>query len=172
MRTLVLAILASGCGWPDPGPSCDRVADHVLSLMAPVDDQGREVVAAIRARCTADRWPEAVRYCLTSTESLAKPNQCKAKLDEAQRTKLDAELLAAQRRTLPEACTRYEHAVDQLAGCEAVPRQVRDELRSNLASARAMWSNRQDKRELHAICASALRAVKVAAIDCAGSEQW
>lgn len=159
-----------GCRKPKENPSCTAVADHVMSLMVPADDYARDVREVFVARCEADKWPAAMRTCLRSTQGIHSPRNCKQQLSGEQAKRLDDDLAVAEQRqrarTLPPVCGQYEELLVKVATCDALPQDVRDSLAQKLAAAKQEWTTAPDKSRYGPICASALRAVRLAAASC------
>jgi hypothetical protein len=104
-RCLAL-VLVTACGsTPKPAPqvkgpsTCDRVADHEISLMsasqkAPPEqlDPFRKVIAH---HCTDDLWSADMQQCLLATKTIAEGDACSKYLTPQQAERLQADGQAA-----------------------------------------------------------------------------
>lgn len=178
MRRLLVLVLAVGsaCQRNRPTPTCEEMANHVQSMMTPVDEFSRAVRGVFLNRCTDDAWPEEVRSCIGATESLVEPRNCKQKLPEALAKKLDADLAEVQAReekkVLPPVCAKYEAVVAKFVACDKVPRALRDDVAARLTSAKAEWASAVDKSQFAGACASATTLLRQAGVECSGADQW
>jgi hypothetical protein len=153
------------------------MADHVQGLYGGANDPyAAELRGSFAARCTEDRWSEDMRRCVTGTKSLVEPRSCKQKLTADQVKKLDADLAAVDERaamkTVPGVCVRYEKMLAAVMTCDVLPKEARDQLKSNYDSFKADWPTVTDKRSLEPICSSAVQTVKSAARTCPGAANW
>ena len=106
MRRLALAAVLAACGQPAPPPaapaapppSCERVSDHLVSLMSAAStatDQEMDPVRNVIARhCEQDLWTAAVQHCLLAAATLQDSNRCEALLTPAQEAALATEFRA------------------------------------------------------------------------------
>lgn len=166
-RLAIASLVVTSCNRSDP-PTCAAVGAHIEQLM----DGDAEIGRTFTGRCTDDAWPAAARACLVATTSLLQPRNCKQHLTADQASKLDAALDAADEREqaakLPDVCVQYTGLLDQIASCDALPPETRASLARNLADAKARWAAMPDQRAAAPECASALRAVRLAAAECPG----
>lgn len=122
MRVL-LALLLIGCpssGPKDPaytpaGPKpCERMADHVVGLMQPVDpktgkqvDQNRETADAITRvlieTCTRDTWTQDAQRCWTELADFREVEKCAPLMTVEQRDNFGRAMESALPRTQGEA---------------------------------------------------------------------
>ena len=172
---LGLAAIAS-CGRAKKPPTCGELADHVATLFVPVDDHARDVQAVFRERCEQDQWSPAMRSCVGSTRAVYEPKGCKRQLTETQRQALDAALAKAEDREadrrIPDSCVQYERILGQVMQCEVLPKDVRDDLKHKLDTAKQGWGAVPNKRSLDPICAAAIQAVRAATAECPGAGKW
>lgn len=168
----VVMLMASCKGRSRDPSSCTAVADHVLSLVVPADAYARDVREVVKTRCEQDAWPAAMRRCLLDTKGIQSPQHCKQQLPAEHAKRLDDDLAAAERRehgrVVPPVCLAYEQLIAKVGTCDALPKEVRDSLAQRLAAAKQEWTVAADKSPFGPVCASALRAVRVAASECPG----
>jgi hypothetical protein len=115
-RFLAVLLLAAACGGSSPksstttpvekpiadpiptsaGPECGVVAEK-LSIVVEAEKPDAQAGARelILARCTQDKWSDEARSCFATVENDAEVDGCKAKLTDAQRTKMGDEPPAA-----------------------------------------------------------------------------
>jgi hypothetical protein len=115
MRALALVMMV-GCGGSSPPPAtpddsaalktgCERMADHLVSLMAPgradlpSEEQPTELVDQITRtlikRCVADEWGTEARGCFTTAATLEATDTCAPFLTVPQRDAMNADMAAA-----------------------------------------------------------------------------
>ncbi len=173
---LLLCLASAGCN-RKLASTCEQVGTHVLGLFGGANDRyATEMQIAFEMRCTADAWSSEMRSCLTSTKSLVEPKNCKQKLTPEQSKNLDAAILAADEREamkiMPGSCLRYEKMLAGVATCEALPKEMRDQLAASFAAFKATWPTVKDMRTLDPTCGSAIHTVKQVAAECPGAKTW
>ncbi len=116
MRAVVLVMLAACGGGGTPGaaapddtaqlkPECERMADHLVSLMAPAradlpaaeqpTELVDEITRALIKRCVADVWSVDARTCFGTAASLESTDACAPFLTVPQRDAMNADMAAA-----------------------------------------------------------------------------
>lgn len=111
---LIASLVACGGGTPPAAAPddtaaqklhCERMADHLVSLMAPgrkelpADEQPTELADQITRvlikRCTADTWTAEARDCFTGAASLEATDACAPLLTVPQRDAMNADMATA-----------------------------------------------------------------------------
>ena len=109
---LVLAIMACSGGQPkDPaftpaGPKpCEQMADHVVGVMQPKDENGKPVdpnqetadaiTRVLIERCTKDGWTQDAQKCFLAIQTIAEADKCAPLLSVEQRNHADEAMAAA-----------------------------------------------------------------------------
>jgi hypothetical protein len=172
-HALLLVVLIAGCGRKKDVPTCEVMADHVLTMFTPADQFARDVRDVFANRCKTDAWSAEMRTCVGKTHSVVEPQSCKLKLTPAQATALEADLHTAEERdrdrVMPVACTRYERILGEVLACDVLPKAVRDQLAARFAEEKARWATITNKRSLDPMCSTGVASLKQAAQDCPGS---
>jgi hypothetical protein len=108
-RLLVVLVFAGCPGRPPadpvhtpagPGP-CERMADHLVGLMQPVDpatgqaierdrDTADLIARTLITRCTEDRWTLDAQRCFLGLASIPEADRCAPLLTVEQRDAMDA----------------------------------------------------------------------------------
>ncbi len=173
---LILLVLTTACQRKSKVPTCEVMSDHVLTMFEPVDDFAKSVRAVFLKRCAEDAWSDEMRRCVVDTKSVVEPQNCKRKLQPEQQKKLESDLkeveLQETKKILPVSCGRYEQVLALVVACDKVPKEVRDQLAARFTQVKAEWAVAADKSELAGVCASGIRLLKQAAVDCPNSETW
>lgn len=156
---LLLALAA--CGREDPTAACEHAAGHVERLLEsdPNADAIRDVVVR---RCTIDRWSAAMHDCLRATTSTADRRGCRAHLTDDQNAQLDRDLgrFIPPTRGVPDSCRAYERALAPLLTCDALARELRDDLAAKLAEHQRAWTATADRVVLDGQCRAGLTALR------------
>ena len=169
-RLLLCAVVTlTACGPREP--TCGAVSAHVATLFEPADVYAREIEAAFLGRCVNDSWSVEIRRCVLSTSSLQSPKNCKALMSASQAASLDKELelaeLRASQKVLPPICVELEAQIHAAQTCEALPQEVRDQLKANLVVSKKEWDARANKALLAPGCSASLQALRQATTECA-----
>jgi hypothetical protein len=115
-RILFVLLVAAACGGSSPkssnttpiekpvadpiptsaGPECSIVAEKLAIVVeAEKPDAQAGARELIQARCTQDKWSDEARSCFATVENDDEVEGCKAKLTDAQRTKMGGDAPAA-----------------------------------------------------------------------------
>jgi len=172
---LLLVVLIAGCHKKDV-PTCEGMADHVLTMFTPADEFANDVRAVFATRCKTDGWSAAMRACVGKTRSVVEPQSCKLKLSAEQAKHLEADLHAAEQRdrdrVLPVACVKYAQLLPKVLACDVLPKDVRDQLAARFAEEKVRWERIPNKTSLEPMCSSGVVALKQAAADCPDAAKW
>lgn len=105
---LVAALLITGCKKGDPGPSCDKVVDHMLELtkqmMPGHDTESLGNRNQLIAECKQRKMPASVRTCLLAAKSFNHLADCRRK-DTSTRAPSTAPALTAPGPKMPAQAT-------------------------------------------------------------------
>lgn len=105
VSVVVVVVVVAGCGGapaarppaPPAGPrACERVADHLVGLMQPVDPEtgapierdpetADKIARVLIERCRDDRWSDDAQACMRGLASWRDIDACAPKLTDAQR---------------------------------------------------------------------------------------
>jgi hypothetical protein len=131
---------------PTSAPSCAVAAEHVRLLIGPERPRAAKIRDVLAARCDADGWSPEARMCMATTESLRKPQHCKAMLTidqhEALDLALDALALRVSASRIPQACNEYQTLLDRLGTCAAIPPQMHPVLVQTYRDILREWARR------------------------------
>lgn len=173
VRAVVAILLLAACRQSTSSQtSCAAVADHVMSLMRPVDEDAKSIGFTFRARCEQDSWSTQAKACLMATSSIESPQNCRAKLTDEQSKKLDDAIAAVERARFPASCTQYEKLLEHALACELLTRELRAALKSNYEAAKAQYKDAPDTSELEMICKNAIAGLRLATNECPGADKW
>lgn len=135
----------------------------MLSLQA-ADDLAHELRAVFVKQCTDDDWPAEARRCILETASMTEPKNCRELLGNEQNLKLTKAIAAAEiaqrARVLPKVCEELEALIVAVGRCEKAPKELRDQLATNLAIAKESWTTMTDKSIAGSSCRSAIQSIK------------
>jgi hypothetical protein len=167
LHCTVLVLGLAACRGSETDP-CSAVGAKVQTLLQH-EPSAAELGRVFAERCRSDHWSERARTCITETTSIGAPKNCKQHLDAQQVQSLEA-ALAQEPRTapLPPACLKYDELVAKVRTCEALPKEVRDQLSTNLDAAKARWEALADKELAAPECGMALSSLTHAAAECPG----
>ena len=140
---LVLLVACHHGPTPPASPACTEVADHVYGML-PQDDHGKSVRDAFAARCAKDAWAPDARTCILVLNTVHDGHHCKDRLTPPQRSALDAELEAIEKRRaaeLPPDCERYRLVMQKVGTCDKIPQASRDALQQSFEMTSRAWKN-------------------------------
>lgn len=115
--------------------------------MLPQDEHGKSIRDVFAAQCAKDNWASATRNCMLDTKTLHDGHHCKDRLTAEQRSALDGELEALEKKRaaeLPKECERYRLLVVKLGTCDKLPEQSRDVFKQQFELMAHTWKNLAD----------------------------
>ena len=92
---------------PRQPPACERVSDHLVSLMSAAstatDEEMDPVRNVITRHCEQDLWTSAVQQCLLDAHTLQDSDHCEGLLTPAQQDALSIEFRPPAKQATPAA---------------------------------------------------------------------
>lgn len=113
-------------------PTCATAAEHVRVLIGPERPRAARIRDVVAERCESDGWAGDVRACMVNTQSLRRPQHCKAMLTVEQRLALEGALETVASSRVPPPCVEYQAMLDRLGTCPAMPPALVDGYRKAL----------------------------------------
>nr|HEX4318899.1 hypothetical protein [Kofleriaceae bacterium] len=159
LPTLFPAMLSlAGCHHGPVGPSsptCDHVADHVMSLLDSKNDRAKPIRDVFARRCKADAWPDEAKACMVDESSVHGGRHCKDRLPGTARESLDKELADIDAPKPPQSCVDYTRIYEALLKCDKVPEAAREKLVEMYTTTSARWTTpKSDRNGLDETCSS------------------
>ena len=142
MRYALVALLAACHNHGPPAPTCEAVADHVLSLVEPKDDRAHKIHDAFARRCKDDKWAGDVLHCVRDEPALGGGHHCLDKLTSEQRSALSRELVAAEKPDLPKECEVYKASEAKLDKCDKLQQVNKAQYKNIYDGQASQWDER------------------------------